>query len=120
VWSALVPRRGRAALERTQRRGARQALLAARAARVSRSAGAYHARGVDILLAPPVLVSRAAAGAAAAVVRHGVSWVAVRAAGAEPSTASTTSPAQIVREPTLATYAQLVTQPANVDIVLRT
>jgi putative spermidine/putrescine transport system permease protein len=28
--------------------------------------------------------------------------------------------AQIVREPTLATYAQLVTQPANVDIVLRT
>ena len=28
--------------------------------------------------------------------------------------------AQVVREPTLATYAQLVTQPANVDIVLRT
>jgi putative spermidine/putrescine transport system permease protein len=28
--------------------------------------------------------------------------------------------AQIVREPTLATYKQLVTQPANVDIVLRT
>ena len=28
--------------------------------------------------------------------------------------------AQIVREPTLATYQQLVTQPANVDIVLRT
>ncbi len=28
--------------------------------------------------------------------------------------------AQIVREPTLATYSQLVTQPANVDIVLRT
>ncbi|HKU90649.1 MAG TPA: ABC transporter permease [Steroidobacteraceae bacterium] len=28
--------------------------------------------------------------------------------------------AQIVREPTLATYRQLVTQPANVDIVLRT
>jgi putative spermidine/putrescine transport system permease protein len=28
--------------------------------------------------------------------------------------------AQIVREPTLATYAQLVTQPANVDIVVRT
>jgi putative spermidine/putrescine transport system permease protein len=28
--------------------------------------------------------------------------------------------AQIVREPTLATYGQLVTQPANVDIVLRT
>jgi putative spermidine/putrescine transport system permease protein len=28
--------------------------------------------------------------------------------------------AQIVREPTLATYAQLVTQPAHVDIVLRT
>lgn len=28
--------------------------------------------------------------------------------------------AQIVREPTLATYAQLVTQPANVDIVKRT
>jgi putative spermidine/putrescine transport system permease protein len=28
--------------------------------------------------------------------------------------------AQIVREPTLATYEQLVTQPANVDIVLRT
>ena len=28
--------------------------------------------------------------------------------------------AQIVREPTLATYQQLVTQPANVDIVMRT
>ena len=28
--------------------------------------------------------------------------------------------AQIVREPTLATYGQLVTQPANVDIVVRT
>ena len=28
--------------------------------------------------------------------------------------------AQVVREPTLATYQQLVTQPANVDIVLRT
>jgi putative spermidine/putrescine transport system permease protein len=28
--------------------------------------------------------------------------------------------AQVVREPTLATYKQLVTQPANVDIVLRT
>ena len=28
--------------------------------------------------------------------------------------------AQIVREPTLATYEQLVTQPANVDIVMRT
>src|ERR1044072_9123164 len=28
--------------------------------------------------------------------------------------------AQIVREPTLATYQQLVTQPANIDIVLRT
>src|SRR6187397_3600767 len=28
--------------------------------------------------------------------------------------------AQMVREPTLATYRQLVTQPANVDIVLRT
>src|SRR6188508_1020672 len=28
--------------------------------------------------------------------------------------------AQVVREPTLATYKLLVTQPANVDIVLRT
>ena len=28
--------------------------------------------------------------------------------------------AQVVREPTLATYKQLVTQPANIDIVLRT
>ena len=28
--------------------------------------------------------------------------------------------AQIVREPTLATYAQLLTQPANVDIIVRT
>ena len=28
--------------------------------------------------------------------------------------------AQIVRKPTLATYKQLVTQPANLDIVLRT
>ena len=28
--------------------------------------------------------------------------------------------AQVVREPTLATYEQLVTQPANIDIVVRT
>ena len=28
--------------------------------------------------------------------------------------------AQVVREPTLATYRQLVTQPANVDVVVRT
>src|SRR6185295_6774674 len=68
-------------MESTWVRASGSAGRAARASHSTKRPARNHARGVDILLAPPVLVSRAAAGAAAAVVRHGVSRLAVRAAG---------------------------------------
>ena len=122
VWSALVTGRGRARARTASAVGARvQARLAARRGRAAAAARRHDACArastffyrrpywyLALLLVPPLLwFGTVYLGSLFALLAQSFYRI-------DDFTA------QIVREPTLATYKQLVTQPANVDIVLRT